>query len=295
MPTLKQIIEEKASRLESVPNALISSVEKSQKAIFDELIVLVENLETEAGKILLSENNLVQVEIIVNKLKGSVYGSEYLEAVGSFAGEFNTQAQLNNEYFTKILNEDFTTKAIYDNILKASQRDAVALLTDAGVNQAFFIPMKNILNTSVTTGQSMGEAIKALRAFVEGNTEIDGTLLRHVKQVARDGFSFSDRQYTNIVANDIGLEFYRYVGGTVDDTRDFCSQRTGKYFHKKEIEKWEKLSWQGKAKGTTESTIFVFAGGYNCLHSILPVSTYSVPKEVIQRNEDNGNYKPSQE
>ena len=35
----------------------------------------------------------------------------------------------------------------------------------------------------------------------------------------------------------------------------------------------------------------IFAGGGNCMHSILPVSTYSVPHEVIQRNLDNGNYK----
>ncbi len=291
MPTLKELIEEKNNRLESVPGKLISSVEKNQKKIFDELIVLVDQLETKEGKILLTNSNLVQVEIIINKMKGSIYGAEYLEAVGRFAGEFNTQAQINNQYFTKILAEDFTTKAIYDNILKASQRNAIELLSDAGVNQVFFNPMKTILNTSITTGQSMGDAIKALRVFVEGSPEIDGTLLRHVKQVARDGFSFADRQYTSIVSEDIGLEFYLYSGGHVADSREFCDKRHGKYFHKKEIQAWAKLEWQGKAKGTTASTIFTFLGGYNCMHSILPVSIESVPKDVIKRNIDNGNYK----
>lgn len=284
MPTLKEIIEQKTKRLEEVPDKLISSVEASQKRIFDELIILIEDLETQGGKILLSNNNLMKVEIIVNKLSDVVFGSQYLEAVGSFAAEFNTQAEINKEYFEKVLGEEFVDKALYENILRASQKNAIELLSDAGINNAFFNPMKQILNTSVTTGQSMGEAIKALRAFVEGNDEVDGVLLRHVKQVARDGFSFADRQYTNIIANDIGLEFYQYSGGTVNDTRDFCAARTGKYFHKSEIEKWASLEWQGKAKGTTKSTIFTFCGGYNCMHSLLPVSRTRVPKDVLARN-----------
>jgi hypothetical protein len=284
LPTLKEIIQRKTQRLEEVPDKLISSVENSQKRIFDELIILVEQLETKDGAILLSDRNLMQVEIIVNKLTEVVFGSEYLEAVGSFAAEFNTQAEINKEYFEKILDDEFVDKALYDNILKASQKNAIELLSDAGINNAFFNPMKQVLNTSVTTGQSLGEAIKALRVFVEGSEEVDGVLLRHVKQVARDGVSFADRQYTNIIANDIGLEFYLYTGGTVKDTRDFCAARNGKYFHKSEIEKWASLSWQGKAQGTTPSTIFVYCGGYNCLHSLLPVSKSRVPKEVLERN-----------
>lgn len=291
MATLAEIIAKKAQRLEEIPDELISSVEKIQKTIFDDLIILIEDLETVDGKIVLSNRNLMQVEIIVNKLSETVFGSQYLEAVGSFAAEFNTQAELNKEYFEKILGDEFIDKALYDNILKASQKNAVELLSDAGVNNAFLNPMKDILNTSVSTGQSFGDAVKALRAFVEGNSEVDGTLLRHVKQVARDGFSFADRQYTNIIANDIGLEFYLFFGGSVRDSRDFCTHRKGKYFHKKEIEGWASLNWQGKAQGTTKSTIFVVCGGYNCLDSLLPVSTKRVPKEVIQRAIDKGYYK----
>jgi hypothetical protein len=291
MPTLKEIIQKKSQRLEEIPDKLISSVEKTQKKIFDELIILIENLETKDGKILLSNNNLMKVEIIANRLSESIFGSEYLEAVGSFAAEFNTQAQINNQYFEKILGDEFIEKALYDNILKASQRNAVELLSDAGINQAFINPMKNLLNTSISTGQSFGDAVKSLRVFVEGTEEVDGVLLRHVKQVARDGFSFADRQYTSIVANDIGLEFYLYSGTSVRDSRDFCLQRKGNYYHKKEIESWASLSWQGKAQGTTKSTIFTTCGGYGCLDSLLPVSTKSVPKVVIQRAIDKGYYK----
>ena len=53
------------------------------------------------------------------------------------------------------------------------------------------------------------------------------------------------------------------------------------------------FNWQGKMYGTNESTIFVTAGGYNCQHSIMPVSVFAVPKADIERNIKNGNFEPS--
>jgi hypothetical protein len=39
--------------------------------------------------------------------------------------------------------------------------------------------------------------------------------------------------------------------------------------------------------------IFVFVAGYNCSHEMVPVHILIVPKDVIDRNIENGNYKPS--
>jgi len=129
-------------------------------------------------------------------------------------------------------------------------------------------------------------------------------MVSHVKRVAYDAFAVSDRTYTNTVSNVLGIEWYFYSGGTIDDTRDFCQERIGKYFHKKEVEGWgenksccglkypNSNGWQGRNTLTNKTTIFTLAGGYNCKHSISPVSLRSVPKSVVQRNIENGNYKP---
>ena len=69
----------------------------------------------------------------------------------------------------------------------------------------------------------------------------------------------------------------------MDKTRSFCEERTGKFFHHKEIEQWASLDWAGKKAGTTESSIFLFAGGWNCAHELIPVDRIIVPDEVIQR------------
>ena len=45
-------------------------------------------------------------------------------------------------------------------------------------------------------------------------------------------------------------------------------------------------------RATDPQTIFAYVGGYNCQHSLLPVSVFSVPKIAIQDAIEKGYYKP---
>ena len=81
------------------------------------------------------------------------------------------------------------------------------------------------------------------------------------------------------------MKYYLYTGGLLKSTRPFCKERNGKFFKKEEVQSWGDLDdWAGKMEGTNSKTIFQTAGGYNCQHSILPVSEAVVPKKVIERN-----------
>lgn len=293
MPTLAQLIQSKTARLEKIPDNLFGVVEASQRQIFDELIILVESLDTKGGIILLSDANLARVEQIANQLSQAVFNTEYLEAITNFAGEFNTQAELNDDIFRSMFSK-FETKDLYRSITTASQKTAIDLLSEAGINQNFITPLKTNLTNSITTGQSFAQMVTGLRDFVEGSSEAEGSLLRYVKQVARDSYSIADRTYTTTVSQDIGIDWFKYSGSTVTDTRDFCLARFGKFFHRKEVEGWGNIKkWDGRINGTNSKNIFNFAGGWNCLHSIQPVSIEAVPKSVIDRNVANGNIKRS--
>jgi hypothetical protein len=87
---------------------------------------------------------------------------------------------------------------------------------------------------------------------------------------------------------DLGLEFYSYSGGLMDTSRDFCIARAGKVFHRKEVESWAGQSWAGKMRGTTESSIFIYCGGYGCTHSLVPIAKSAVPKVVLSEAKANG-------
>jgi hypothetical protein len=289
----------KYRRLETVPDSFVNSVKGTQGEIIKDIEDLVSQLETENGVFVLSEKNLAIINSIDKKLKDTVFNDEYVDALKKFAGEFNTQAQINNAYFTS-LDPGFTTTQMYQQVLINSQKNAIDLLGEDAFTQKLINPLKQILESSITNKVSFADTMNSLRYVVLGDEETDGAMVSHVKRVAYDGFAASDRSYTNVIAQDLELEFYRYSGGKIKDTRCFCEERHGKFYHKNEIAEWGDgknvgecgYPWQGMNSATDKATIFIFVGGYNCKHSLLPVSTKSVPKGVINRNISNGNYKP---
>lgn len=289
MPDLDDLLSDKNARMESVPASFVYSIEGLQVKISKEIEAVVSQFEMKEGSILLSERNMALMESLSQRIKDLIFDEAYQANLTTFIGEFKTQAQLNNQYFSIIT--DFDAKPLYDSVLRQTQRNAIELLSEDAFTQALITPIKQTLESSITNSVSFADTLTNLRYIIEGDGEIDGRLLSHVKRVAYDSFAVSDRSYTNTIANDLGLEFYRYTGGTVDDTRCFCKERRGKYFHRKEIEGWGEgikvgscgYPWQGMNANTDKATIFLYAGGYNCKHSVLPVSESSVPDADKER------------
>lgn len=305
MPTLLELIDKKNDRLEAIPDAFQSNVEKLQRRIYNRITELIGQLQTENGQIVMSEANLLRVQQINDELKQVLNSREYIEAVRKFTDEFDQQKVINNEYFRKAFGSDFTPTRLSEQLVRNSQRNAFELLAGQAAEQNFITPIKAQLEQAVASGSSYSETIKGIRTLVEGDENIDGNLLRYSKQVSWDAFALSDRAYTNAIAEDLEVEWFRYSGGLVKDSRCFCQERDRQYFHFKEIEAFgngEDLGscnegdgvWQGQMKGTNSGTIFIVAGGYNCRHTWSPVSIVLVPREVILRNMANGNFDPSE-
>jgi hypothetical protein len=293
-------ISDKNDRLEEVPGKFVDSVSNLESKIMKEVESLVSQLEMKDGVIEMTDKNLALIESINQRIINVTFDEEYEKNLTKFIGEFKTQAGLNNEYF-QVINEDFQLKPLYKTVLENTQKNAIALLNEDAFTATLSTPIKQILESSITNKQSFTDTIESLRYIIQGDETADGRLISHVKRVAYDSFAVSDRSYTNAVSTDLSLEFYRFTGGKIEDTRCFCRERAGKYFHQKEVEGWGEGKglgdckqdglWQGANANTDKSTIFLYLGGYNCKHSILPVSTKSVPREVINRAKQEGYYK----
>ncbi len=305
MPTLLELIDKKNQRIEDVPEAFQSNVERLQRRIYNRITELIGQLETRDGQIVMSEANLLRVQQINDELKQVLNSREYIDAVRKFTDEFENQKVINNDYFKKAFGDEFTETRLANQLVRNSQRNAFELLAGQAAEQNFIVPIKAQLEQAVASGSSYAETVKGIRTLVEGDENIDGNLLRYSKQVSWDAFALSDRSYTNAIAEDLEAEWFRYSGGIVKDSRCFCVDRDRQYFHYKEIEAFgngEDLgecntgdgTWQGQMKGTNSSTIFIVAGGYNCRHTWSPVSITLVPREVILRNVLQGNFKPSE-
>lgn len=290
--SLDEIIQEKLDRLETVPDAFTSSIDKHQGKVYRELLGLLEGLDREAGNIVISEANIARIEQIINGLKDVFFDKDYLAAVKTFAGEFDTQAKITKQLFAVGFDEIPNDK-LFQEILRVTKRNAVSLFNDQAISQEYFEPLRISLTTSITSGASYKDTVESIRALTLGNSTAEGLVQSHAKTIARTSFSISDRAYTTQISQAYNIEFYKYSGSTIETTRPFCDSRHNKFYHKKEVEAWGDLDpWAGWMKGTNSSTIFTNLGGWNCRHSLIPVSVFAVPKKDILRAIDKGFFKP---
>ena len=269
---LQSIIDKSLQRLESIPDDFIGMVNKQNEQLWKELLKLLEGLDVEDGVILANSKNLAQSQVIVDKMRAVMFGGEYLEGLKDFIGAFDEQAVLVNGIFAGQFDDFVSDNALYKQVVNQSKRTTLALFDQSAIDKAWSEPMKRIMQDNILVKGTYNELLSTLKEFTLGSSNRDAALTRYAQLYARDSFNIFNRNYTHLIGEDIGVEYYEYAGGAVKDSRDFCLQRIGRYFSKKEVESWASLSWQGKRPETDSKTIFSYRGGYNCMHSILPVS-----------------------
>lgn len=297
-------IEKKAARLSEIPVELYTGIEKFQLFAYDELITLLAKLTLVNGRFKKTQANFKLVDSILVELeKLFAPGKEYMQVVAEFAQEFDNQKGAADKYFKAVF-EGFTPEKIDAKIMERSKEAATELLSGGTPKTQFLQGLKGELDKAISTNSSWRDTVRNLRTIALGRSDVgvndryvtptDGKLLRYAKQIASDSISIGDRSYTYAVAQSLDAEWFLYFGDELPTSRAFCLERYGKYFHKKEIELWAHLDWQGKMKDSTnESTIFINCGGWNCQHSLLPVTIDQVPMDVIMRVIQAGMFEPS--
>lgn len=282
-----------SQRLETIADkaqtGLSSAVNKTQGRLYDDMQALLSRLELDDdGLIKQNQANRKLLQKADSVFDKAMKQSGYYNQLNTFADSVVRLTAANEEYFNFVI-DAFTVDAHY---IKSLQKEAILniqnLLANDGLESQLKRPLKEILSQNVNTGASFADLLKQVREFIKGTPDLDGKLLRYSKQISRDTlFNYSASMQESISQN-AGLDWYVYLGGIMDDSRDFCIQRAGNYYRKSEIESWAKLSWQGKRPGTTSSTIFIYRAGFNCLHQIIPVSESIVPEIAIKRAEQLG-------
>jgi hypothetical protein len=199
---------------------------------------------------------------------------------------------------------DFQNKSIYDEILEFAKQQAALGLLDSGVDTNFLNPILETLNSSVVNGSNIDDLVDELNVFITGADEGVGALQRYVTQVSNDSLTQFNATYVQTVTQDLGIEFYKYVGTKISNTRPFCVHHVNQYYHKREVENlgvgieptgksMPQDEFKGRIPGTNKSNIFINRGGYNCRHQFSPISARFVPKEVLKRALNKGYWKPT--
>lgn len=190
---------------------------------------------------------------------------------------------------------------ILDEIIELSKETAIRNLLKEGIDANYTQVLIDKLKYGVINGSNIQDLLEDIRITIVGSKERAGLLERYVKQAQHDALAQFTATYTEAVATHAGIEWYLYIGTKIRDTRPFCVEFLGQYFHTKEVSQLgegvnpitgEYLSadlLKGRMDGTNGSNIFTNRGGWNCRHMFSPVNIQFVPKDVVLRNLRNGN------
>jgi hypothetical protein len=281
-----------AQELANIIDALVGSADtrytnaigRIQKDLYNQLSIILKDLELDSdGYIKQNSVNRKVMSAAEAKIQEVFSSTLYTTAVSNYV-QVVPKIDLQNVKYFKAIDATFSPKRQF---LKNLQNEAIATIEkyvmQDGLQSQVISPLVQILNQNINSGGQFSGFLQQVRDYVVGNSQVDGRALSYSRTYLRDSLFTYSRTYQQSITNDLGLEWYFYSGGVIDKSREFCVNRSGNYYHHAEVESWANESWQGKKQGTTESSIFLFAGGWNCGHSIIPVSTLIVPPSDLAR------------
>lgn len=262
----------------------VTGIGRIQNKLYSELTVILKDLELDPEGYIKQNGGNRKILRLANEKINEVFSSHsYVTTVNNYVAAVQAIDLQNVKYFTAI-EEGFKPNKIF---LRNLQTETIAtiekyVLRD-GLQSQVIGPLSQIMNQNINSGGKFSGFLEQIKTYIVGNPEVEGRALSYTRTYLRDSLFTYSRTFQQSITSDLGLEFYAYVGGILDRTRPFCAERSGQFYSQKEIESWAELDWSGKKSGTTTSSIFVFAGGWNCAHQIIPVSKLIVPKDVIDR------------
>jgi hypothetical protein len=295
MASFDSLVRDKIALFESVPEKLATAAQKTQSEIWRKIRPILEDMDvTAAGNIEQTEGNIRRIALISDELKKVLAGSEYREAVRAFLSSIDEGVQLTNE-IARTFESAFEPTEVQKQLLQLSKQNAINTFFGAGLDARFTQPFLEQLTTNIAARAPLREAVNALEGLVTGTEANDGRLLANIKTTATTAQAVADRSYSAAVNDELGIEWFEYLGGEIPTTRPFCEHREGGIYHRKEIEAWgdgknsagindiRDGTWAGRIDGTDSKSIFTLVGGWNCRHYLVPVPDRKVPETVKAR------------
>lgn len=266
-------------------------LDQTSKELFAQMQTLLNKLDlTPDGYIQQSQANRKILAQAGTYFEQAMKRSGYYSSLNDFTDAIIQVTTVTDAYFSAII-DGFTIDAQY---LKSLQNQAItqleSLIANEGLESQVKQPIINILNQNINTGAKYSDLVQQIKDFSLGDSTLQPKLKQYASQIVYDTLYNFSRSLQDAISAKSDLQFVVYLGGLMKDSRDFCVERAGKYYHYKEVEQWADQDWQGKRQGTTASTIFIYAGGYRCEHQIVYVSEFVVPKDVIDRAKQNKLY-----
>lgn len=257
--------------LDSVNETFMGYVDKAQIELLALIEAEISRFEYENGELTNSQENIILIASIIALLEARIATSSYFSGLRFYSDSIKTQFGLIRDYYSSV--GENISPAQLSSITEQENtllRSAVESLTQ--VEAALYTPIKNALVLAVVGGSSRDALLSSIREVLLGSGNRKGRLAVFANTLSDTLFASITRTITFSIAKLLGFKKYKYVGGLIKDSRDFCIERNGGTFDVETIRSWADIpSWQGKIPNTTRTTIFSYLGGYRCRHWLIPV------------------------
>lgn len=271
---------------EQLVTDLVSKMPDIEKSVFDEIMRFVDSFDSIGGNFsngILTGSDLSEISLRIDDI---LKKSGYVQHVDLFMRDMN-KVTINSSLVLDSEGFGMNRLPLSEMEQKWKAKTAETLL-NSGIIQDFKTPILNILDESISYGDSITSTREKLKEFVIGGNDKSGKLQSYLTQTARDSVNQMQGQQMQSVADAVGYEGISYVGGLLKDSRGQCThwiKDLNGFIPIEKLEEEIKLAyknqaakkvtdgvhkWGGMMPNTTAANFLVKRGGFNCTHSAIP-------------------------
>jgi len=267
---------------------LSKSMGTTEQRMYSKTLMNIKDLEYDVSNRLIQNTHNTKILGDVKRDLDKILRSPgYKNAVVKFGKSYDIVSKVQNEWFSSMV-EDFKPSGAVNVAQRTATRQMVDNLVGGGVSQAVSQKVGNAILQNMQSGGTIAQVNNMVRELLIGDKSTPGRLTAYSGQIATDGINQYARAYNLQVTEDLGFEWYEYVGSTKDTTRPFCNAAVKqRWLHKSElgnaskgILRVGKVSTEGFYSDMTINKFLLTAGGYRCGHQLRGTNAKRVPASV---------------
>lgn len=272
---IQSLINKKIKLISGADKSLFQNFSQIEKNIVDGVMKQVKKMNIKDGVILFDDKNIAMVNAINKVIADAIQESSYPKNVKNYISSFDTIKEMNVDIHKDVNDLDPAEIAEkLNNIQKTNVNNVLDNLVKNGMEQGFVEPVKQGIFKNIVGGMNLEEFQNYLETTILSDPLKQGQFKRYVTQISRDALNQYDGQINQLIAQDLGLDAYRYVGSLIDDSRPQCRRWVGKEILLKD-ELSNEITWafnngSGMIPGTNTDNFATYRGGYSCRHSAIP-------------------------
>lgn len=279
MASVDKVLKKEDAVFSLAENEFEKKVKTSEQLIFEEIMLVVQSMNIEAGKI---KNDAEARKLLLSlegKIRKAFEKGGYNEAVYGLVANFD-EISRNKIELQDVLNGKRITMSQIAPLKRIAAQTTIDNLLGAGISRDLIYPIRQEIYRQALLGGTIRDAEQGIRKYILNNKGSDSTLLRYASQVATDSINQFAGTIEDTVKKEFGFNAYRYVGSIIVDSR--CQCRYWVTFDKISDEQLEGdiktaldggtlggCTCSGMIPGTNVDNFGIYRGGYRCRHKAI--------------------------